>query len=61
VCEQLELGRINIYYTDARSMFAVDERELITMVLFWGLNLEVMVVYDLGDGGGFYVRISSDD
>jgi predicted methyltransferase len=42
-------------------MFAVDERELITMVLFWGLNLEVMVVYDLGDGGGFYVRISSDD
>jgi hypothetical protein len=61
VCEQLELGRINIYYTDARPMFAVDEGELITMVLFWGLNLEVMVVYDLGDGGGFYVRISSDD
>jgi hypothetical protein len=44
VGEQLELRWVNVYYTDTRSMSAVDERKRVSVILLWCFNLAMRVV-----------------
>jgi hypothetical protein len=61
VGEQLELGGIDVYYPDTRSMSAVDEGKCVSIVLLWSLSLAVGVVYDLRNSGEFNIRKGTDD